>query len=168
MKLSYIWLLGVGYAVQDGTFSVVHLVIAFEYLKIARNVPKAIKRQRFMNRKRRRVVFLLLLVCNVLFPLLEAVVLIPFNTQLFIEGLVPGKIVSYCADIVPDLVGVFQIVSGVILNVGVYRIHSYFKDRKGEVRVNTEIMILHASAFLLYLVGDVVLYLAYTAYVIYP
>lgn len=79
LKLSYVWLLGIAYSLQDATFSVVHFVMAFEYLKIARNIPKAIKRQRYINRRFRRVIFWVLLSCNMLFPLLEAVVLIPYN-----------------------------------------------------------------------------------------
>jgi hypothetical protein len=65
-------------------------------------------------------------------------------------------------------VGVFQILSGVYLNIGVYRIHSYFKDKQAEVRVNTKIMILHASAFGFYLLSDVILYSAYTVFIFYP
>jgi predicted membrane chloride channel (bestrophin family) len=43
-KPVYVWMLGIAYSMQDTPFSVVHLVMAFEYLKMARNIPKAIQR----------------------------------------------------------------------------------------------------------------------------
>lgn len=64
--------------------------------------------------------------------------------------------------------GVFQIISGIYLNIGVYRIHNYFRDKQAEVRVNTKIMILHASAFGLFLLSDVILYSTYTVFIFYP
>lgn len=161
-------MLGIAYSVQDTPFSVVHLVMAFEYLKIARNIPKAIQRLRITNKKCERTTFKIFLVCNLIFPMLEAFVLIPLNNQFYIKNGDPGTFITYCAYIIPDLVGVFQIISGILLVLGVYRIHSYFKDKQAEVRINIKILLLHASAFGLYLLSDVALYTTYSIYIFDP
>ena len=71
-------------------------------------------------------------------------------------------------NIIPDMVGILQIISGVQLIRGVNRIHQYFKDKQGQIRVNTNILLLHAGAFGLYLLSDVVVYSAYSLYVWVP
>ena len=112
--------------------------------------------------------FKVLLVCNLLFPLLEAPILIAYNNQFLIKGEKPSTFITYCAYIVPDLVGVFQIASGILLMLGVYRIHSFFKDIEAEVRINTKVLLLHGSAFGLYLLSDVALYTTYNIYIFQP
>ncbi len=109
----------------------------------------------------------MLLVCNLVFPLLEAPILIAYNNKFF-KNENPSTFITYCAYIVPDLVGVFQIVSGILLMLGVYRIHSYFKDIEAEVRINTKVLLLHGSAFGLYLLSDVALYITYNIYILQP
>jgi hypothetical protein len=94
--------------------------------------------------------------------------LIAYNNDLFIKNENPSTFITYCAYIVPDLVGVFQIVSGILLMLGVYRIHSYFKDIEAEVRINTKVLLLHGSAFGLYLLSDVALYITYNIYILQP
>ena len=111
--------------------------------------------------------FKVLLVCNLVFPLLEAPILIAYNNQLLIKEKT-STFITYCAYIVPDLVGVFQIASGILLMLGVYRIHSYFKDIEAEVRINTKVLLLHGSAFGLYLLSDVALYTTYNIYIFQP
>ena len=111
--------------------------------------------------------FKVLLVCNLVFPLLEAPILIAYNNQLLIKEKT-STFITYCAYIVPDLVGVFQIVSGILLMLGVYRIHSFFKDIETEVRINTKVLLLHGSAFGLYLLSDVALYTTYNIYIFQP
>jgi len=140
--------------------------MAFEYLKMARNIPRAIEPQsQITNKKCLRYSFVVLLVCNLLFPLLEAPILIAYNNQLFIKNETPSIFITYCAYIVPDLVGVFQIVSGILLINGVYLIHSFFKEIDAEVRINTKYLLLHGSAFGLYLLSDVILYTSYNVYI---
>jgi Na+/H+ antiporter NhaD/arsenite permease-like protein len=91
---TYIWMLGIAVAVQDLTFSISHHILAFQYKKISVEIPKKIKRMQLKAKYKRNqmIHFWVLFAMNTLFPLLEAVVLIPYNETYYIKKQQPDKL----------------------------------------------------------------------------
>ena len=80
-KLSLCWMLGIAVSLQDVTFSVAHHFIAQEYHRISHEIPRIIEGLPFTESyfRQQSIIWWVLLVCNVFFPMCEAVVLIPYN-----------------------------------------------------------------------------------------
>jgi hypothetical protein len=67
-----------------------------------------------------------------------------------------------------DGVGLFQLVSGYQLIVSVLAIRNFFKARNDEKYINTKMLMRHASAFGLFMVTDLVRYIAFSFYALHP
>ena len=79
--LGFVWMLALGYSIQDGFFGVSHHILAAQYTKMATEIPLKLQHMKVSKEYKRsqRRLFWILLVMNILFPVLEAVVLVPFN-----------------------------------------------------------------------------------------
>ena len=84
-------MLGIAIALQDCTFCVIHHILAAQYKKISHDIPARINKKPVTAEYQRceMILFWVLLALNILFPLLEAVVLIPFNMTLYIKNETP-------------------------------------------------------------------------------
>ena len=67
-------------------------------------------------------------------------------------------------DGIVDAVSICQIISGIYLVNGIVKIRSYFTERKKKESINTQMMMVHASAYGLYLIGNFVYFMLFTAY----
>lgn len=108
-------------------------------------------------------VFYVLLALNILFPVVTGIVLVPFNIDVE-SGSLPSTVLIYLITFAPVLTGVMQIVSGVFLMIGVFNIRKYFKQRDQDGQLDIKTLVLHSSAFGLYLLSAVVGYTSYTVY----
>ena len=77
-------LLSVGEAILDGCFSLAHWIFAAQYYKIGTEMPYVVAGRDIplSTQTSQQRVFNILMVLNILFPVFEIVVLIPFNIKL--------------------------------------------------------------------------------------
>ena len=107
----------------------------------------------------------MLLFLNVIFPVVTGCVLVPFNVEVY-KDTTQAEWIVFLATFAPILTGLMQIISGVFLMAGVYTIRRFFKAKGSKGELNVRRMVIHASAFGLYLLSDVVGYSSYTLYVL--
>ena len=69
----------------------------------------------------------MLLLLNVVCPVLESAVLIPFNIKVLIKEEQYTTFFGLSASLVPILPGVLEIISGVYLISGLYEIRKFYK-----------------------------------------
>ena len=103
---------------------------------------------------------------NVLLPLLSGVTVYFVNEDKFVTDKtkeVPTQIIVLNA-ITIELIGLVQVVTGIILVWGVYKIHAFFKTRNDEDCLDTANLVYHAGSFVLYLLATILYYVAYTIY----
>jgi hypothetical protein len=89
------------------------------------------------------------------------------NTQL--KHTVPSKFFKFV--VIPvsfDLIGLCQVISGVILVQSVIQIRKFFKDRNDESYIDTASLCRHATCFGLYLLFVVIYYTTFTIYTLNP
>lgn len=161
---------GIGWGVSDSTFSVSHFLLAVKYGMIAKDVPKILDKEEVTRDPRKEAIFFwVVLAGNILFPIVEAFSIISFNTAVLIQKEPYGPIgLTVAIDISSDGVGMMQIISGVMLVRSVQTIRTYFKERNDEDYINTSMLMRHAFAFGLFLIGTILKYAAFTVYSIYP
>ena len=101
---------------------------------------------------------------NILLPLLAGVTVYFFDEAKFVEDKkVPMQIIVLDA-VTIELMGLVQVVTGIILVWGVYKIHAFFKTRNDEDCLDTANLVYHAGSFVLYLLATILYYVAYTIY----
>jgi hypothetical protein len=135
-------------------------MIAFFYLKLAKNMPRvnagveAQQSYTWVNRVG--------LAINVILPLTEMVTWIWFSYIAFVEGN-EGKKVVYAYLIDTLALYLAWIVSGTILVWAVFKIRSHINSAKN-TPINIKTMVLHSSAFLLFMLSVIVLAVFYNLY----
>ena len=90
---------------------------------------------------------------NILFPLLESITLINYNSTRIIADQPPSKFAKYSLSIVTTMVGLLQTISGIYLIRGVYLIRRFLREH-----INTTTLVIHASAYGIYLVATIFYY----------
>jgi hypothetical protein len=109
-----------------------------------------------------------LYVLNVICPLLGLLIYLVYWDTLFFGSGTLTLLQEVALNFVINSIGVLQIISGVFLISSVFTIREFFKSKDASEVINTSNMILHAGAFGLYLLADVVYYIAMDLNVIWP
>jgi hypothetical protein len=113
--------------------------------------------------RRRKIFSATLVALNVLIPLTSDISYLYIFGREYFKGVKPKPFAKVLYFIDFDFVGALQIVSGVYLIAGVLRIKRYMNGTTGgENEINTKMLLLHSSAFGLYLLGVVAYYSTYT------
>lgn len=113
--------------------------------------------------RRRKIFSATLVALNVLIPLTSDLSYLYIFGREYFKDVKPKPFAKVLYFIDADFVGALQIVSGVYLIVGVLRIKRYMNGTTGgENEINTKMLLLHSSAFGLYLLGVVAYYSTYT------
>jgi len=149
--------------IYDITFSVQHLNLAMKYSHITKAMPLAIEGKPFtdeMKRKEDRL-YWSLLAPNVIFPILYYSFRALYTTKTAVD-LMNGLSIVSCFGIF-----ICQITSGVFLAKSVISIN-YFLRHKNPDNIDTKGLIIHASAFGIYLVSSLILTFAFTLNIVYP
>ena len=106
---------------------------------------------------------------NIIFPLLEIPALVVFNNALYNSpDKNPGKLVVLSSVLAPALVVLLEIITGVYLIRSILKIKRFYKENNIRQKLKTTTLILHSSAFGLYLVSEVLLITSYAVYAIFP
>ena len=108
-----------------------HLLLAFQYRKIAHETPYAAEGMEYpaAKRRRERILFWILLPLNVMFPLSESVLTsIYWLDYYFILGHPPETLENYLNSVIL-MVGALQIVSGYFILKSVFKIKAYIETR---------------------------------------
>lgn len=103
----YVWLLALSVGVQDCMFNISHFVLAQKYRGIAKKVPLLLEKRRPQKPLKEVMIESLLMTMNILVPLVEAILLVPFNTQALINNQAPATALLVCEDTAAILTGVF-------------------------------------------------------------
>ena len=74
-----VWLLALSVGVQDCMFNISHFVLAQKYKNIADKVPLLLARRRPQKPLKDVMIESFLMTMNILVPLVEAILLVPFN-----------------------------------------------------------------------------------------
>lgn len=91
---------------------------------------------------------------NIIIPTLY-ILFIPVNISVYLKEQTPKPIYTDSLNAVVVGLGLLQVVSGYILIKSVYSITQFFKQRSGEHSVNSKWLLLHSSAFGLYLLTQI-------------
>lgn len=135
---------------------------------MAEEVPCRLEGLPEPDQKKSSCTYWTFLVLNVVFPACEGVAYIWLWTTLYInnkkesDGL---EIYFFNASVIGT--GVLEIISGVLLIQSVGKIRAFFKERDAEDLIDTKVLLLHASAFGIYLVSVLVFYSATLLHFIY-
>ena len=97
-----------------------------------------------------------------MFPLLEPVCIIIYETQLREDGTHPTLTATLFSAVVTNTVGILQIISGVYLIRGVYLLRRFLREH-----INTTTMVLYASAYVIYLFTTILYYVTFNMDLIY-
>ena len=65
-------------------------------------------------------------------------------------------------------IGILQVISGLILVKGVYKVRLFFLEKEAETGIDTVSLMVHSLSFLLYLLAGVVYYVMFTIHVFQP
>jgi hypothetical protein len=164
-SMTMIWILGLSFGVTSVFFNVSHFLLADKYKEIATEIPKIIEQQ--PPEKKRTCTYWTLLTLNIAAPVIQVASIIYANTLVYVKNGSLTKLADVVNIIAFDLVGLLQIISGVMLINGVIRIRRFFSG-KPDAALNTKYLTLHAGAFGLYLVAVFVLYFVNNLVLIYP
>ena len=138
-------------------------MLAFYYYKIAKNMPRVLDSQDELGQaKDYKVLYWTGVVLNALVPIFEGVIDVVYY---FITFDNPPPIPSWIrisATAIVFAVGLLETVSGIFLIWSVYKIKSYLTWRGEDGReINLNQLILHSSAFALFLISVLVFTICY-------
>lgn len=160
-----LWFEVIGAALRDVAFNVSHQMLAKQYNVLANDIPAMLSGVPVKEdeAKRRLLIHKILIYVNTIVPLSYAVVHFFWHTAVGHDGastaplaLDIGNFVNY------NMIGVLQIVSGIYLVESVLRIRRFMVGVEGDENIDTKMMLLHVSAYMLYLLASISYYGTYT------
>jgi hypothetical protein len=90
------------------------------------------------------------------------------NIVLFTRFQQPSALLSTAAIVFPTFSATLQIISGVVLVRSVLKIKQFYRDKDIEDRLNIPTLLLHSSAFLLYLASIILYVVMWDFFVLFP
>lgn len=99
---------------------------------------------------------------NVFFPILSGVVDICFYYSAVNNAGDPSTLWIIAFAVFVDIVGILQLLSGVILTKAVFSIRRFLIDNDHSDMINLKQMLIHSGAFLLYIVAEIAYYGTWT------
>jgi predicted membrane protein len=96
-----------------------------------------------------------LLILNIVGPVIEMAVSIPLNIALFTDFKDPSLAIEISTIVSSTFSESLQIVSGVVLVNSVLKIKRFYRDKDMEDRLNTRTLLVHSTAFILYLISTI-------------
>lgn len=165
--------LAVGVGVRDSLFSLAHYLLADKYRTIAHNLPNQFSDRKSNKsaekQKCRKIIHWILIVCNVGFPILASLFVFIFGIEVLKNHFhQAGHWVLVMITITSSLVGLVQMISGIILVQFVLKIRAFFKSRNEMDCINSRALLRHAIAFGLFLLTDIAYYVMWPIYTHFP
>jgi hypothetical protein len=129
-------------------------MLAMKYKEISNTVPLMLEKTPIPDAfvRRQRAVNWALLTLNILFPVLEPFFTIPQAIEVRNQGAPLWLDVGAC--LIPDIVGLLQVISGVQLVTSIFKIKKFLSGKSEEVMIDTRTMLMYAVSFSLYLVAE--------------
>ena len=155
----WVWLQGIAYFISVSLYNLAYWIFAFEYFSIARNIPCALQKEAVPEStvkcdKTVNVVFLSL---SIAFPLGYTIFEIILNTYYFSNPDGPNR--DYLAtgmEVMNLGIGISELVSGSYLLVAIMIIRKFIKKGIRSEHLNNKLFVLHALAFVLYIMSIMV------------
>jgi hypothetical protein len=113
-------------------------------------------------------VFWVLVVINTVSPVLQGIVIFIFRTRLLITHKPISKTLSLVIATSFDLVGLSQLISGVLLVASVLKIRAFFKRQQAEHFINVGMLVRHAACFGLFLITTIGYFGAFAMFSSHP
>ena len=136
------------------TFNMAHYMLAIKYSNISRQVPAKLGGQPYKpDTIWDHALFWFLVAFNILAGLGYSLSLVLFWNLVFLEKQSPPQWIRDLKIYSTFGSRLLAIISGVILVMGVIRIKNFFKQSGNQDYINTQMLLRHAAAFSLYLVG---------------
>jgi hypothetical protein len=163
-------MLAFSYFILEVDFAVAHWIFAARYRTIAKEMPIIVQGGSIKSEDKAKdeKQFNKLLILNIIGPSLELAVNIPLNIVVFTQFQTPSTLLTIGAIVFPTFSATLQIISGVVLVRSVLKIKQFYRDKDIEDRLNMPTLLLHSSAFLLYLVSIILYVVIWDFFVVYP
>lgn len=156
---------GLSAIIRDGCYNVAHWEFAYKYFVISHEVPLLLKgqTQTEFRIKCNKILYISLMAFNILVAVISGSDYIQYNILVYkkLGNLVPSKKEIYWSEAFHFSIGIAQLISGVILLFALVVIAVALKRSNTGDQVNQMMMLIHALAFILYLVV-VVVYFSYS------
>lgn len=163
-------MIAVTYYLFEVTFAVTHWALASNYKMIAKEMPVILDGGQIdqAQKDRRNKEYNILLALNILAPTIEMAVGIPLNVALFTGSGQPALSITIAAIVFPTFSQLMQVISGIVLISSVVKIRRFYFEKNIEQQLNTGKLLLHASAFGLYLISIVIYYASWDLFLLSP
>ena len=161
-------MIAVTYYLFEVTFAVTHWALASNYKMIAKEMPVILDGGQIdqAQKDRRNKEYKILLALNILAPTMEMAVGIPLNIALFTGSGQPAPSIAIAAIVFPTFSQLMQVISGTVLISSVVKIRRFYFEKNIEQQLNTGKLLLHASAFGLYLISIVIYYASWDLFLL--
>jgi hypothetical protein len=146
----------------DCCFCLAHWLLAVHYHKASKNVPKLLKGEQIVEAKSTKVLTWIGIVLSVLLPSCESFFGAKFYQQYF-QGQ-PTTFFEYAESIATTSILLFMVFTGVILIISLCRIYSFMKFFPEGERADFKAMLIHSSAFGLFMISALILTVTATLY----
>jgi hypothetical protein len=155
-----VWMLSISLGISNMLFNVSHYILADQYRTIAERIPTRLKNEPDkIPTTCEKMTYWFIMFLNILGPVIQTLATVSFRVAAEMDPTrIPTKMNKIWVEIGWDLVGICQIISGIILVRGVNSIRSFFKEAGDENYINTGMITQHACAFILYLFAACIFY----------
>jgi len=148
-------------------FCMSHIMIAEHYNRLATEVPAILAGREDTLKPRNYARYHFLLACNVIAPMLQAASAYGIRS-VTLHGKQPEKWLSLFTTISFEATGAVQVISGIILVKGVWKIKTFFKENNAEDFLDISTLWRHALTFGIFLVSCVLFYVMFGLFSFFP
>jgi len=155
--MSIIWQYAITWSVCDFGLCVEHFLLAMKYRRMSIEQPAKLDNLPEVKPTRcEHAMYYILLFLNGFFPILETFTLAQTNKDYYFFSSDPSGLLEIAANTTAAMIGLLQILSGIILLYSLFSIRRFFKDRDAIDSIDVRALLRHAAAFGLYLLATVV------------
>lgn len=172
---------GIAFGAYLLLFNTSHQIFAWQYHVLSTDIPRLMRGEEKTDTVERRQTLIktTLMALNIILPCAlpyfyiqygDAIFLNSFSTTCtIVNGLPdccnPTKYQEYSYDFVFDAIGVLQLISGYLLVDGVLKVRRFFVKNDSQDSIDTKILAIHSTSYVLYMAANVLYYSAFTFHV---